>query len=289
VGRSHECDFPEEVKSLPVCTAPGFAVEGSSRDIDRRVKDSLSEAVSVYEVDSASLERLGPTHLLTQSQCEVCAVSLSDVERALSRQVTTRPKVVSLTPNSLSDIWTDIQRVADALEAGDRGREAVRKLQSRLSAIVERIPRAEPRPSVACIEWLEPLMAGGNWVPELVEMAGGVNLFGKQGEHSPWMSWDELRQKDPDVIVVMPCGFDLDRTEKEMYWLTQRAEWLKLRAVKAGRVYVTDGNRYFNRPGPRVVETLQILAEILYPAVFEPHLRGVGWKVYRPFEGPRQS
>ncbi len=277
VGRSHECDFPPSVESLPICTAPRFAVSGNSQDIDRLVKDQLREAVSVYEVKEAVLGQLEPTHILTQSQCEVCAVSLRDVELALSRRLSCQPNVVSLKPNCLADIWNDIQCVADALGISSVGRQVVMQLRLQLRSIAGKVPVQKARPTVACIEWLEPLMAAGNWVPELVAMAGGINLFGLAGKHSPWMSWAELCRLDPEVIVVMPCGFDLARTRSEMYWLSQRREWAGLRAVRNRRVYVTDGNQYFNRPGPRVVDTLQILAEILYPEDLEPSLKGAGW------------
>jgi iron complex transport system substrate-binding protein len=137
-----------------------------------------------------------------------------------------------------------------------------------------------PRPRVACIEWLEPLMAAGNWTPELIEMAGGVNLFGEAGKHSPWMTWEVLAAADPDVVLIAPCGFDLARTEREMCWMTERPGWRGLRAVREGRVYLADGNQYFNRPGPRVVETLQILVEVLHPERNGTDLRGTGWRRY---------
>ncbi|MCI0422938.1 MAG: cobalamin-binding protein [Acidobacteria bacterium] len=278
VARSHECDFPGSVQSLPVCTAPKFPASGNSQEIDRLVKETLQKAVSVYNVDEEMLERLQPTLIVTQSQCEVCAVSLRDVEAALSRRLTCRPKIVSLQPNALADIWNDIQRVGEALDVAARGEQLVEHLKRRMCLISDLALSSPKRPTVACLEWLEPLMAGGNWVPELVEMAGGINLFGAAGKHSPWMNWEELRERDPDLLVVMPCGFDLGRTEGEMYWLTERSEWKSLRAVKTGQVYLTDGNHYFNRPGPRVVETLQILAEILHPALFPQEMEGKGWK-----------
>lgn len=281
VGRSHECDFPPCVASLPVCTSPKFVVSGNSQEIDSLVKQTLRDAVSVYDVHEQVLEQLQPTHVITQSQCEVCAVSLKDVELAMSQRLTCRPRIVSLQPNSLADLWADIQNVADALAVSKRGRELIARLQARMRSLAGRVPADSSQATVACIEWLEPLMAGGNWVPELVEMVGGVNLFGEAGRHSPGMSWEELNAKDPEFILVMPCGFDLERTESEMHWLVSRAEWPGLQAVRKEQVFVTDGNQYFNRPGPRVVETLQILAEILYPQHFPPALEGSGWKRYQ--------
>jgi iron complex transport system substrate-binding protein len=278
VGRSHECDFPPEILALPICTSPAFPTDGSSAEIDQRVKQRVADALSVYEVSREMLDALQPTHVITQTQCRVCAVSLEDVERALTGWVTSRPKLVALEPNALADIWSDIQRVAVECGVPERGEKAVDALQSRMREISARACRSPRRPRVACIEWHEPLMAAGNWVPELVEMAGAVDLFGQAGAHSPWMTWAELVEADPDVIISMPCGFDLARTCAEMYWLDRRPEWPRLRAVKTGQVYLADGNQYFNRPGPRIVESLRILAEILHPEAFEPELQGAAWR-----------
>jgi iron complex transport system substrate-binding protein len=265
VGRSHECDFPQAVVHLPVCTRPTIEVSGDSREIDRLVKDRVRDALSVYEVFPEILERLQPTHIITQTQCEVCAVSLKDVEAALAAGFSCSPQVVPLNPNSLADVWNDIRRVARALGIAERGEATVEELKARMCAISRRALSDGRRPTVACIEWIEPLMAAGNWVPELVEMAGGVNLFGEAGKHSPWMSWEQLVAADPEAIVIMACGWDTARTQPELRWLTGRPEWARLRAVRTGRVHLTDGNQYFNRPGPRLVESLEILAGILHP------------------------
>jgi iron complex transport system substrate-binding protein len=277
VGRSHECDFPESVKRLPVCTAPKFNVHGSSREIDERVKSTLQEGVSVYDVDADLLRQLRPDVIATQAQCEVCAVSLRDVERAVCGWPGAAPQVVTLNPNALADVWDDIGRVAAALGVAQRGTVLVERLRGCMAMVVEK-RRGLLHPTVACLEWLEPLMAAGNWVPELVEMAGGVNLFGTAGEHSPWMTWEQLRDRDPEVIVALPCGLDLERTRTEMASLTRREDWPRLRAVRQGRVYLTDGNQFFNRPGPRLVESLEILAEILHSGVVQFGHRGRGWQ-----------
>jgi len=278
VGRSHECDFPESVKQLPVCTEPKFNPEGSSYEIDQRVKAILHQALSVYRVHGDVLKELRPDVIITQAQCEVCAVSLREVEEALADWIGARPQVISLEPRTLTDVWAGIQRVAEVLGVPERGIELVKGLKQRVFAIAAMARTLSPGPTVACIEWIEPLMAAGNWMPELVEMAGGINLFGEAGKHSPWMTWGELIQKDPSVIVVLPCGFDIKRTREEMPALTRKAEWSRLRAVRNGRVYVTDGNQYFNRPGPRLVESLGILGEILPPEVFRFGHEGRGWE-----------
>ncbi|MGH9791677.1 MAG: cobalamin-binding protein [Candidatus Acidiferrales bacterium] len=279
VGRSHECDFPLSVTELPVCTEPKLQTEVSSREIDEQVKRILTEALSVYRVDAEKLRALRPDVVVTQSHCEVCAVSLRDVERALCDWVDSRPRIVSLEPDSLADVWHDIRRAATAFGAPARGEELVAELQERMQAVQSRAAGLKQKPTVACIEWIDPLMAAGNWMPELVEMAGGVNLFGVAGKHSPWMTWEELRAKDPDVIVVLPCGFDITRSRREMPALTQKPDWAALRAVREGRVFLADGNQYFNRPGPRLAESLEILAEILHPAPFSVGHKGTGWEL----------
>ena len=278
VGRSHECDFPELVKQLPVCTEPKFNPDGTSYEIDQRVKAILQEALSVYRVHADRLRELEPDVIVTQSQCEVCAVSLKDVEQAVCEWLDSRPQIVSLEPKALSDVWADIGRVAAALGVPERGAELVRRLKQRIVAIADKAQALPQRPTVACIEWIEPLMATGNWMPELIEMAGGINLFGEAGKHSPWMTWEELREKDPEVIFVMPCGFDIRRARKEMPVLGQKPGWTHLNAVQNRRVYLTDGNQYFNRPGPRLVESLEILAEVLHPVVFRFGHEGTGWQ-----------
>jgi iron complex transport system substrate-binding protein len=277
LARSHECDYPPGIGRLPVCTSPRFDPEGSSAEIDRRVKEALETALSVYRIDEEELAALRPDIVVTQSQCEVCAVSLGDVEAAVGRWVESRPRIVSLEPNALADVWRDIGAVAAAFGAPERGERLIAELQARMAAIARQAGALESRPRVACIEWIDPLMAAGNWVPELVEMAGGDNLFGEAGKHSPWMTWDALAAADPDVMLVMPCGYDIAKSRAEMAALTARADWPGLTAVRGGRVFLTDGNQYFNRPGPRLAESLEILAETLHPKAFRFGHEGTGW------------
>ena len=272
VGRSHECDFPPGVKRLPVCTEPKFATDGTSYQIDQRVKAILQEGLSVYRVKADLLRELLPDLIVTQSQCEVCAVSLKDVEQAVCEVLPSRPRIVSLEPNALDDVWRDIARVAEALETPAVGAELVRSLQARMAQIGARARAAGSPPTVACVEWIEPLMAAGNWMPELVEYAGGRNLFGETGKHAPWMTFQQLLERDPDVIVVLPCGYDLKKTRQEM----GSVDWSPLR----GRIVLADGNQFFNRPGPRLAESLEIMAEILHPDVFDFGHRGRDWEPY---------
>ena len=277
VGRSHECDFPTDVERLPPLTEPKFKVEGSSAEIDQRVKQIVGDALSVYRVDAARLRELQPDVIVTQSQCEVCAVSESDVEAAVAEWLGTKPRIVSLAPYALADVFEDMIRVAGALDGRSRGDQVVAGLRARTDAIAAKATSAKSHPTFACIEWIDPLMSAGNWMPELVAMAGGTNLFGKAGEHSPWMKFEDLAAKDPEVIMIAPCGFSIERSRKEVPTLIGNPVWRSLRAVRDGRVFVADGNQYFNRPGPRIVESLEIMAELLHPEVFQFGHAGSGW------------
>jgi iron complex transport system substrate-binding protein len=278
VGRSHECDYPPSVARLPALTEAKFDPEGTSAEIDQRVKKIVADALSVYRVDAPKLRELRPDVIVTQSQCEVCAVSESDVEAAVAEWLGARPRIVSLAPYGLDDIFTDMQRVADALGAPARGVELVARLRNRLAAIAGKARNAAERPTVATIEWIDPLMAAGNWMPTLVEMAGGSNLFGTAGEHSPWMKFDDLAAKDPAVILISPCGFNMDRAAEDLPVLTNQPKWRQLAAVRNRRVFMADGNEYFNRPGPRIAESLEILAEIVHPELFHFGHEGSGWR-----------
>ncbi len=279
VGRSHECDFPASVTRLPALTEAKFNPEGTSAEIDQRVKQIVRDALSVYRVDAPKLRELRPDVIVTQSQCEVCAVSQSDVEAAVADWLGTRPRIVSLAPYALDDVFIDMQRTADALGAPENGKKLVKGLRARLASIADKARgQTVRRPTVATVEWIDPLMAAGNWMPTLVEMAGGINLFGKAGEHSPWMEFAELAAKDPEVILISPCGFNMNRAAEDLPVLTGRPEWPKLRAVRERRVFMADGNQYFNRPGPRIAESLEILAEILHPKLFSFGHEGSGWR-----------
>lgn len=284
VGRSHECDYPEDVLQLPELTGPKFPVTGTSYEIDQRVKAIVQEGLSVYRVDADALEALDPDVIVTQDHCEVCAVSLSDVEQAVcaftKKEGDGGAEIVSLHPDSLSDIWTDIGKVAKAIGEAEAGEVLIASAKQRMAVIAERAGHAESAPRIAMIEWIDPLMGGGNWMPELVEMANGVDFLAEAGEPSPWVEWDAIAKEDPEVILVHPCGFDIERTLEEMPLLAEKPGWHNLKAVREGRVFVADGNQYFNRPGPRVVESLEILAEILHPDLFPPRLEGKGWVRY---------
>lgn len=283
VGRSHSCDFPPAVKALPVCTSPSFNPIGQSKEIHDRVSELLHRGLSVYDVNVERLQELRPTHILTQDQCEVCAASLADVQKAVGQMIEPQPMVVSLKPQVLADLWDDLRRVATALDDVNGNAIAdltIAQLQGRLQDCLSKVPTKLPQPTVACLEWTDPLMGAGNWVPELVSMAGGHPLFGHVGRHSPWLPWADLNAAEPDVVVVMPCGYDLQQGRESIVPLTQMPAWQKLKAVKDGRVFIVDGNQYFNRPGPRLVDSLEILAEILHPDECEFGYAMKAWKIY---------
>ena len=244
VGRSHECDYPPEVESLPVCTKPRIDISGSSREIDQRVKAILAQAESVYEVFRERLDKLEPTHIFTQTQCEVCAVSVKDVELAMSGQFHSRPLVVALEPNTLDDVFGDIRRIADSCGVPERGTQLVARLHDRL----EEFRGAATGIRLALLEWIDPVMYAAHWMPEMIAITGAELV---------------TLEDDPDAIIAAPCGWDVPKAREEMRSLARQPGWRDLKAVRSGRVFAADGNQYFNRPGPRVVESVRIVVEFL--------------------------
>jgi iron complex transport system substrate-binding protein len=277
VGRSHECDYPASVRELPVCSYDRIGANLSSLEIDKQVKQLLTNALSVYEVDSAQIKQLAPDVIITQDQCAACAVSLPEVEQALANELEKSTRVISLQPNSLADIMGNINEVAHALNAVPAADVLLEEMQERIDLIQHKLKFIENKPTVACIEWLEPLMISGNWVPELVTIAGGTPVMAEPGKHSPYVQWEDLRLQDPEIIVVMACGFSIERTLKEIDTLLQLPNFTDLQAIKNNRLYLADGNQYFNRPGPRIVDSIEILAEIIYPKQFIFGYEGEGW------------
>jgi iron complex transport system substrate-binding protein len=261
---------------LPSVTAARVDPGAPSAAIDRDVRRLVSQALSVYDVDAVKLAALEPDLIVTQVQCEVCAVSLRDVEEAVRAALPSRPAIVSMRPDALADVWADMRAIASALGVPERGVQLVTRLRARMRGIAERT-RGRAPVRVACIEWIEPLMAAGNWTPELLAMAGATDVLGRPGEHAGRITFEELAAADPDVLWVTPCGFDLARTRAESAALANHPGWPTLRAVQSGQVFLGDGNALFNRPGPRVVETLECLAEALHPDAFRYGHEGKGW------------
>ena len=256
--------------------APRARIDASkpSGTIHEEVDKLLAAALSLYDLDTEVLRAARPSHIVTQDQCDVCAVGLSEVEAAAAEFLEAPVRIVSLAPMRLGDVWDDIARVGDAL--GVDATPVREGLRERVTAIAERA-KALPPKRVLTVEWSDPPMTAGNWVPELVALAGGIDTLGADGSHSPRITVEAVAEADPDAIVLMPCGYDLSRTVADGRALFADPAWGGLRAAQAGAVYATDGNAYFNRPGPRLVESLEILAEIIHPAHFAFGHEGTGW------------
>ncbi|HEX4335920.1 MAG TPA: ABC transporter substrate-binding protein [Polyangiaceae bacterium] len=268
VGVSHECDFPVDVKGLPILTRARLHGVKSSREIDQDVRALVEQALAIYEIDVGALEVARPDVVVTQDLCDVCAVSLDDVRSAVARLARNDVRIVNLHPTRLDDVWDDVVRVAEALGDRPAGERVAAELRSRTAAIAARASACEGRPSVLTVEWVEPVMVGGLWMPELVHLAGGTPLVTSPGEHAPTLSRDALASLSPDVVVVKPCGFPLAQTVGEMASLRASLPWEAWSARKPVRVYLADGNAFFNRPGPRIVESLEILAACTHPEAF---------------------
>ncbi len=281
VGRSHECDHPEGVTALPVCTESKLPGDGTSYAIDERIRAILAEGLSVYRVDHDRLAELAPDVVVTQSQCEVCAVSEEEVVAAVREVVGDHVEIISLEPQRLRDVLADVRRVAEVLGDPRTGFKVAETIGGRLQAVRDAVADVTERPRVAMVEWIDPLMGAGNWIPELVAVAGGDPVFGTPGEHSGVLEPEALLQADPDVVVLAPCGFTIEQTTSERDAITSLPGWAEVRAVLADNVYVVDGHSYLNRPGPRIADSAEILAEIVHPDRFSPRHRGTAW---RPFE-----
>ncbi|HET9921925.1 MAG TPA: cobalamin-binding protein [Ktedonobacteraceae bacterium] len=290
VGRSHECDYPPEVLGLPLVSKPLIDVETSSAQIDAQIKELAASvlvpeeaalnALSIYAIDVAELQALRPDVIFTQTQCEVCAVSERDVTRAVEQLTGLQPRVVSLAPYRLDDVWIDVVRVGKALERREQAEALVVVYRQRLECLREITTRQGQgnRPRVAVLEWLDPLMGAGNWTPELVDYAGGEPVFGEAGIHSPWVSWEELQTENPDVLVLAPCGYSLERTLVDVPILQQHPTWPMLQAVQHGRVYAIDGNQYLNRSGPRLLESAELLARVIWGEQLGLEVDDSAWK-----------
>ena len=277
VGISHECDYPENIKNLPVCTSSNIDSEATSHQIDTAVKAVLSKALSVYNLDTSLIRELDPDVIITQSQCRVCAVSLADVESELADILDKKVKVISLEPQTLDDILNDIRHVAAEFQLAEQAEILIEELEERVNIIKHKLKFIETKPSVACIEWLSPIMLAGNWTPGLVNIAGGEAILVEEGKHSPFIDFEKISSENPDIVIVMPCGFSIERTLREINLLLDLPEWQELNAVKNNRIYIADGNQYFNRPGPRIVDSIEILAEIIHPKQFVFGYEGEGW------------
>lgn len=277
VGKSHECDFPVEIQNLPICSEAKFLSGADSAKIDAQVKEILTDALSIYTIDKDKIQSLKPDVVITQAQCEVCAVSEKDVELALADLLAQQTKLISLAPNTLSDILREIKEVAVFLDVEEQGNILVEDLEERIDIVKHKLKFFPDKPKVAVIEWLSPLMVAGNWIPELVEIAGGNPVLAENGKHSPFVEWQQIYDENPEVIIIAPCGFTIGRTLQEIDLILNLPGWRDLNAVKNNRIYIADGNAYFNRSGPRIVDTIEMLAEMITPKYFAFGYEGEGW------------
>jgi iron complex transport system substrate-binding protein len=273
VAVSHECDFPQEAATRPRVTRTHVDAERSSAEIDTQVHALTTAQSALYSIDVEQLVALRPDLIVTQAQCDVCAVRYADVLDAVAtRQELSQTHVVALNPHTMDDVLEDIRRVGEATGTSREAVQYVNRLQGRIDAVrnVAAAISTDKRPRVVAIEWIEPLMVAANWMPQLIDWAGGQQNLTQAGDHSAYSRWDDVRACDPEVIVIMPCGFDLQRTLQEWPVLRSLPGFAETSAVRNGRVYAVDGNAYFNRSGPRMVESLEILAHLVHPARFAP-------------------
>lgn len=266
VGVTHECDYPPSVRALPKVTRTLIPHDATSGEIDALVRERLKTQRALYTLDMEVLERLRPDLLVTQALCDVCAVAEEEV-RAASCALPGTPRVLNLEPMSLDDVFTTIRLVGEVTERRREGEQAICALQARVEAVVARSQRITTRPRVTILEWIDPPFTCGHWTPELVTMAGGIEGIGQAGVPSRTMRWQELLDWQPEVLFIACCGFSMERTLQDTPFLTSYPGWDTLPCVQNGRVYVTDGNAYFSRPGPRLVDSLEILAHTLHPEV----------------------
>jgi iron complex transport system substrate-binding protein len=262
VGITHECDYPQEAQGLPQLTSSALPHAGSSAEIDRHVRRSLHAGSSLYHLDADLLERLAPDLIVTQELCSVCAVSYDIVDRAAKR-LRSDPRVVSLEPSSLDDVLGTIRFLGELTGHAPNADRVVEQLQGRINRL-SAVQHAS-RPRVLVLEWTDPPMSAGHWTPSLVELAGGEPVLGNPGSNSRTLTWEEIAESDPDDVVVGPCGYGMERTHAAIRELDESvAIWRSLRAVRSRRVHAIDGNQYMNRPGPRLVDTAEIIAESLH-------------------------
>jgi iron complex transport system substrate-binding protein len=268
VGVSHECDYPAEARQKPVIVRSLIdSHRMTSHEIDRWVSERLRNNQGLYMIDEERLREAAPDVILTQGLCDVCAIDYNEVVSA-TETLAKKPKLVSLTPNCLTDVLSDVLRVGEATGRRHQAETFVQELEQRISSVRERAAQSTTRPRVACLEWFDPIYAAGHWVPEMVELAGGHDVLGRKGEPSEKIAWEKVVELAPDVIVLMPCGYDVYRTLNEAALLQRLNGWQDLPVVKVGKVYAVNGHAFFSRPGPRLVDGLEILAQLIHPDIF---------------------
>ena len=276
VGRSHECNIPSSVQNLPPITDSSIKNTGKSSEINTNVQSLIQNGLSIFSVNTETLSEIDPDIIFTQDHCDVCAVPLSDVKQAVQISCKEDVEVISISPTNLLEIFQSFLKIGKALGAEEKSKELVDELKVRLD-IIRKTVIGEPVKRVVTIEWIDPLMTGGNWIPEIIEVAGGEYVLSEPGKHSPWIKWTSIVDEDPDSILIMPCGYSIDQTIQEIQILTKKENWSNLKAVQNEEIYILDGNRYFNRPGPSIYESTRILGEVLHPNLFKPIHQSDGW------------
>jgi iron complex transport system substrate-binding protein len=259
VGVTHECDYPEEAADLPHLTHSRIPEGLSAAEIDRAVREHTEQGGAIYELDAEELRELEPDLIVTQAVCEVCAVSFEDVTK-VAATMDPQPEVLSLDPTTLGEVIADITRLGKAAHAEDEAAELILELGDRLDAIADAVADVEDKPNVLALEWLDPAYIGGHWVPQMIEHAGGIDLLGFAGEKSRVAEWSEIEAMKPAVVVAMPCGYDADRAATESYQHGDR-----IKGLHAEKVVAVDASSYFSRPGPRLVDGIELLAHVLHP------------------------
>ena len=276
VGVTHECDFPSEATQKPAVIRPRVDPAAPQEELDRQVRELSERGESIYAVDGELLEDLAPDLIVTQDLCHVCAASSDDLAASLSRlPPSRRPRVVTFTPHMLADVWHGIRLIAEAAGRLDEGNALATRLAKQVAEIRDRVAASPGQPRVLCLEWFAPPFFAGHWVPEMVRLAGGKDVLGYEGQPSVAVTWEQILNQRPDLIALMPCGYNLARTVEVWKLACPPAGWSELPAVRNGRVYAVDGNGYFSRPGPRLVEGLALLASLLHPEQFSSNDVGV--------------
>jgi len=277
VGRSHECDYPKDLNKIKKLTSPKINIDGTSGEIHNQITRIIQNSLSVYKVDVGELKKLNPDVVITQAHCEVCAVSFSEVEKIVASYMNKKTKIISLQPNTLDDVFNDIYRVAKGLNIDEiTTKNLIKPLEERVKNIQIKSLNQKKK-TIACIEWIDPLMAAGNWIPEMVKISGGEDVFGKSGKDSHWIKFDEIQGYNPEIIIFLPCGYNIKKTKNEVDSLLKNEKWQNLKAFKNKQIFIVDGNQFFNRPGPRLVESLEIFAEIIHPNIYEYNHKNFNW------------
>lgn len=272
VGRSHACTYPPAVKKVPVVTGTRLEPSSDAQQVDQTIKERLNKGLSIYNVDLKKVKQLAPDLIITQDQCEVCGVSLSLVEKDLQKWMKDEAQLLSVAPRTLKEVLDSALRIGQAVDRLPAAMKVIGGAEKQLQRFLNRLGvqrdgslKDKKRPTVAAIEWLKPLMVAGHWMPDVIEKAGGTPLLSKDGKPSRSLDWKELVQADPDVLAIMPCGYTLAQTQKNLHYCTEHPLWQKLRAVDEGRVFVFDGDAYYNRPGPRLYRSVQLMGQALHP------------------------